>query len=63
MRIQFLARSLTYGGSKRQLVALAKGLRERGASVYVATFYPGGPLRRELESTGVSVESLEKRTR
>jgi len=31
MRIKFLTRSLSYGGSKRQLVAIAKGLRERGA--------------------------------
>ena len=62
-RFLFLTRSLHYGGSERQLIALAKGFRKRGASVAVATFYPEGPLRRELESTGVSVESLEKRAR
>jgi glycosyltransferase involved in cell wall biosynthesis len=63
VRFLFLTRSLNYGGCERQLVALAKGLWERGTSVTVATFYPGGPLRREVESTGVSVESLEKRAR
>lgn len=63
IRLLFLTRSLNYGGSERQLVALAKGLGERGTSVTVATFYPGGPLRKEVESTGVSVESLEKRAR
>lgn len=63
VRLLFLTRSLNYGGSERQLIALAKGLRKRGASVAVATFYSGGSLRRELESTGVSVESLEKRAR
>jgi glycosyltransferase involved in cell wall biosynthesis len=32
-------------------------------SVAVATFYPEGSFKRELESSGVSVESLEKRAR
>ncbi|MBU6480165.1 MAG: glycosyltransferase [Nitrospirae bacterium] len=63
MRILFLARSLNYGGCERQLVLLAKGLWSRGVAVTVATFYSGGSLGRELESTGVSVESLEKRGR
>lgn len=63
VRLLFLTRSLSYGGSERQLIALAKGFRKRGASVAVATFYSGGSLGRELESTGVSVESLEKRAR
>ena len=63
MNILFLTRSLEYGGSERQLVKLAKGLWKNGMGVCVATFYPGGPLRGELESAGVSVQSLEKRTR
>ena len=63
IRLLFLTRSLTYGGSERQLVALAKGLWRQGVSVTVATFYPGGPLGRDIESTGVSIESLEKRAR
>jgi len=63
IRLLLLTRSLSYGGSERQLVALARGLWKQGVSVTVSTFYPGGPLRRELESTGVSVESPEKRAR
>jgi glycosyltransferase involved in cell wall biosynthesis len=63
MNILFLTRSLNYGGSERQLVALAIGLWKQGVAVTVATFYPGGPLRSDLESTGVSVESVEKRSR
>ena len=30
MKIVFLIRTLTFGGAERQLVALAKGLDERG---------------------------------
>ncbi len=63
VRLLFLIRSLNYGGSERQLIALVKGLQKRGSSVSVATFYSGGFLRHELESTGVSVESLEKHAR
>lgn len=63
VRLLLITRSLNYGGSERQVVALAKGLRKRGAFVTVATFYSGGPLRREIESAGVLVESLEKRAR
>ena len=62
-RLLFLTRSLSYGGSERQLVALAKGLWKQEVSITVATFYPGGPLGRDLESTGVSIESLEKQAR
>jgi glycosyltransferase involved in cell wall biosynthesis len=62
-RLFFLTRSLSYGGSERQLVALAKGLWKQGTFVTVATFYPGGPLGRDLESTEVPVESLGKRSR
>ncbi|MDE3039479.1 MAG: glycosyltransferase [Nitrospirota bacterium] len=63
MNILFLTRSLNYGGCERQLVLLANGLWSRGVAVAAATFYPGGSLRKELESTGVSLESLEKRGR
>lgn len=62
-RILFLARSLNYGGSERQLVALAIGLHQEGQSVAVATFYPGGPFQHSLESAGVSVSSLGKHSR
>ena len=62
-KILFLARSLDRGGAERQLVALAAGLRERGADVLVAVFYAGGPLELELRSADVQVRSLGKRGR
>lgn len=58
-----LIRSLDIGGAERQLVALAKGLHNRGVNVRVLTFYPGGALRPELETAGVPVEDLGKNGR
>ena len=63
MKICFLLRSLNYGGAERQLVLLAKGLRERGHDVVVATFYSGGPLEKELREAGVRIRPLQKRGR
>ena len=63
VRILFLTRSLNYGGSERQLAALAKGLQQRGESVAVATFYDGGALRAELHANGIRTRSLGKRRR
>jgi glycosyltransferase involved in cell wall biosynthesis len=63
LRIVFLIRSLGYGGAERQLVVLASGLRRRGHTVSVLTFYPGGELEPDLRSAGVRVRSLEKRGR
>ena len=37
-----LTRSLNYGGSERQLIMLATGLKASGVPVRVATFYDGG---------------------
>jgi len=56
----FLARSLNYGGSERQLVALARGLAQRGGSLAVVTFYSGGEFRRDLEKEGIPVFCLYK---
>ena len=63
LRIVFLARSLGYGGAERQLVVLASGLRQRGHSVSVVTFYPGGELEPDLRSSGVRIRSLDKHGR
>ncbi len=60
LRIVFLARSLGRGGAERQLIALAKGLHERGHRITVATFYPGGDLAGELDAAGVRRVSLNK---
>lgn len=61
--VVFLVRSLEIGGAERQLVVLAAGLARHGVPVCIATFYPGGPLQRELETERVSVVSLGKRGR
>lgn len=57
-----LTRSLGVGGAERQLVLIARGLRERGVAVSVATFY-GGPFAQELAAAGVPWHQLEKRGR
>lgn len=62
-KILFLIRSLNYGGAERQLVALSKGLHERGHKVVVAVFYQSGPLERDLHEAGVSVIILDKHKR
>ncbi|SLM50315.1 Glycosyl transferase group 1 [Nitrospira japonica] len=59
----FLTRSLTCGGSQRQLVELVRSLAQRNAPVAVATLYDGGPMRAELQGTAAPVFSLAKQTR
>jgi glycosyltransferase involved in cell wall biosynthesis len=54
---------LNYGGAERQLVILAKGLRERGHDVVIALCYSGGPLEQELREAGVRIRPLHKRGR
>lgn len=55
-----LARSLNCGGAERQLVMLAKGLKNKGYEVIVAVFYSGGHFEQELEQSGVTVSDLRK---
>lgn len=62
MRTTLLIRDLGYAGAQRQLVALAKGLHQRGNQVCVCTFY-GGPMQAELEGAGVKVVCFGKRHR
>ena len=50
MKIVFLIRSLAFGGAERQLVALARGLHERGHEVRVGVFYGDGPLEADLRA-------------
>ena len=61
-RIAFLVRSLAYGGAQRQLIVLARGLREAGWDVSIFVFYAGS-LEQELSVTGASVVHLRKRSR
>jgi len=63
MRILFLVRSLDLGGAERQMVAVARGLRDRGHQVSIAVFYGGGPFEAELRAAGISVHDLRKRGR
>lgn len=64
IRLCFLIRSLDRGGAERQLTELIKGLDRSRFAVTVATFYDGGALRPEIESTeGVQVLSLHKKGR
>jgi glycosyltransferase involved in cell wall biosynthesis len=63
VKILFLIRSLDVGGAQRQLIALAKGLRQRGHSVAVAVFYGGAVLEPELIAAGVRLCHLHKQKR
>jgi glycosyltransferase involved in cell wall biosynthesis len=63
MKIMLFIRSLVYGGAQRQVIALARGLRERGHEVIVVTFYPGGELEQDLHDRGVRLRSLDKQGR
>lgn len=62
-RLVLLARKLDPGGAERQLVALAKGLRERGHDVHVVLFYSGGAFDTDLEGAGVPLHFLGKKQR
>ncbi len=67
MKIVLLIRSLNYGGAERQLILLAKGLRERGHQVSVAVFYQAltgqKALENELSQSGIEQVCLNKRGR
>jgi glycosyltransferase involved in cell wall biosynthesis len=63
LKVAFLVSRLDRGGTERQLIVLARGLRERGHSVVVLVFYPGGALEGELHNAGVRVRVLHKRGR
>jgi glycosyltransferase involved in cell wall biosynthesis len=63
LKIALLIRDLGYGGSERQLVALAKELHKRQHSVVVVVFYSGGPLEQGLREAGVRLRELNKRGR
>jgi len=63
MRIAFLISRLDYGGTERQLLMLSQGLRERGHSVVVLVYRPGGALEPEIRAAGVRIRVLEKRGR
>ncbi|MDR7420809.1 MAG: glycosyltransferase [Armatimonadota bacterium] len=64
IRVCFVTRVLTAGGSERQLVNVAAGLDPARFDVVVATFYAGGILQDELSGhPHVRVVTLGKRNR
>ena len=58
--VVLLARSLEVGGAERQLVGLARGLRERGHLVKIVLFYRRGALLADLEGSGIPIVDLRK---
>lgn len=60
MRILLLCRSLGIGGTERQIVVLAKGLRQRVHDVGVLVFYGQGELENELREHGIPVLDVRK---
>ena len=63
MKVVLLIRSLEIGGTERQVVELARGLKAQGVDLLVLTFYPGGTLRPQIEAAGVAIDDLGKRGR
>ncbi len=62
-RLVILARKLDPGGAERQLVALGRGLKQRGHDVHVVLFYTGGVFDAELAHAGVPIHCLGKTLR
>lgn len=60
-RVLFLCRKLEIGGAERQLVTLARGLRDSGVDVCIVTFYAGGELEAEvIADAGLEITSMQK---
>ncbi|MBF0367913.1 MAG: glycosyltransferase [Magnetococcales bacterium] len=60
MNILFLCDQLAVGGAERQLLLLARGLKNKGHGVQVAVFKSGGPLEPELAEAGIPLIDLQK---
>lgn len=61
MNIVFLIRQMNEGGAQRQLYELARGLRDRGHTISVLTFYPGGRFEKLIEDEpGIHYHCLRK---
>lgn len=58
MHITLFITSLDTGGTPRQLLALASGLRARGVAVSIVTVYPGGAFWRQAQARGLECEAL-----
>ncbi len=62
-RIALLIRELDRGGTQRQLVALATGLKKSGYDVHVVQFYSGGIFEPELLDNDIPLHSIGKQGR
>ncbi|WP_241564881.1 glycosyltransferase [Nonomuraea polychroma] len=60
-RVLLLLGQLRIGGTEKQVVLLAQGLRARGFVVHVALLFEGGPLEDDLVSAGIPVHHLHLR--
>lgn len=63
LKILFVIRTLGRGGAERQLVLLAKQMRDRGHDIAVAVLYGGGDFEAELAAADVLVIDLQKKGR
>lgn len=63
MKVYLLIRSLSVGGTERQLVSLASGLVEQGIDTKILVFYGGGRLYQTALNRGLDVIDLGKRGR
>jgi glycosyltransferase involved in cell wall biosynthesis len=63
VHVGLVTRSLLYGGTERQLVQLARGLRERGHRISVLQLYAGSDLGGELDALGIDRSALGVRSR
>lgn len=62
-RVVVLARKLDRGGAERQIVTLAKSLKNRGGDIHVVVFYAGGIFDAELAAASVMVHCVGKHGR
>lgn len=63
MRVFLMIGQLGLGGTEKQIVLLARGLRERGVDTAVLVMFDGGPRESELHDAGVPVIHLGFRKR
>jgi glycosyltransferase involved in cell wall biosynthesis len=63
LRVVLFIRSLDVGGTERQVVTLARGLRERGHDVTVAVLHRGGRLEQEVRDAGIGLIELGRGAR
>ncbi|MBS4048022.1 MAG: glycosyltransferase [Alphaproteobacteria bacterium] len=60
MRILLFLRSLLHGGTERQVIVLARGLKARGHEVRIVTLYGGHAFADDLTAAGIKHDPLGK---